>query len=149
MLIALTREPSPDMGRCELTCLPRVAIDPDLTRTQHRQYCKALMDLGCGVVALPAADGLPDAVFVEDTAIVLDQVAIITRPGAASRRPETASVAERLREHRPLLFIEPPGTLEGGDVLRVGKTLDVGLSRRTNEFGIANCARCLRPTAIR
>jgi dimethylargininase len=81
---------------------------------------------------LPAEDAMPDSVFVEDAAIVVDELAIITRPGAESRRGETASVAAALSRHRPLAYIEPPATIDGGDVLRVGRDLYVGLSTRTN-----------------
>jgi dimethylargininase len=136
LLIALTRPVSPQMGQCELTFLPRVEIDIELAGAQHREYEKALEALGCKIVYLPAEPELPDSVFVEDTAVVLDEVAIITRPGAESRRPETESVAKALRDYRGLVFIQPPGTLDGGDVLRVGKTLYVGSSSRSNPSGI-------------
>jgi dimethylargininase len=86
---------------------------------------------------VPAAPTLPDAVFVEDTALVLDELAVMTRPGAASRRAEGESVASVLRRYRPLASLEAPGTLDGGDVLRVGRTLYVGVSSRTNRQAIA------------
>jgi dimethylargininase len=136
MLIALTRDVSPALDRCELTHLPRVAIDLDLARAQHSAYERCLEELGCRVVRLPAAPELPDSVFVEDAAVVVDELAVVTRPGVASRRAETAAVAEALAEYRSLRRIEPPGTLDGGDVLRVGKTVYVGLSERTNESGL-------------
>lgn len=123
MLIAMTRSISPKMGQCELTYLPRVEIDIELARAQHREYEKTLEALGCSIVHLSAEPELPDSVFVEDTALVLDEVALITRPGAESRRLETESVAKRLGEYRELIFIQPPGTLDGGDVLRIGKTI--------------------------
>jgi len=135
-LVAITRGVSERIGRCELTYSPRVKIDLDLARAQHRIYERTLAECGCEVVSLPADSELPDSVFVEDTAIVLDEVAIIARPGVESRRPETASVARELGEYRKLEFIDSPGTLEGGDVLCVGKTLYAGLSGRTNETGI-------------
>ena len=115
--------------------MPRVGIDFELARVQHRLYDKTLNELGCKVFSLAADPQFPDSVFVEDTAIVLDEIAIIARPGVASRQPETASIARTLGEYRQLKFIEPPGTLEGGDVLRLGKMLYVGLSGRTNESG--------------
>ncbi len=111
-------------------------IDVDLARRQHHEYEVCLRSLGCLVQRLPEAPELPDAVFVEDIAIVLDEVAVITRPGAESRRPEVASVAQALISYRPLLHIEPPGILDGGDVLRLGRRLFVGLSRRSNEEAV-------------
>jgi dimethylargininase len=136
MLIAITREVSPSLGNCELSFVPRVEIDVALARAQHYRYQQALAALGCRVVTLPAEDDLPDAVFVEDVALVIEEVAVMTRPGAASRRPEGASVASVLSQHRPLLSIESPGTLEGGDVMRIGRTIFVGQSARTNASGI-------------
>lgn len=136
MWTALTREVSLTIGQCELTHLPRRPIDPALAARQHRAYEQALAELGCSVRRLPAEPDLPDAVFVEDTAVVLDEVAVMARPGAASRRPEVASVAQALQAYRDLAWIEPPGTLEGGDVLRVGRSLYVGRSSRTNAAGI-------------
>jgi dimethylargininase len=143
MLIAVTREVSPSIGGCELSFVPRVDIDVALARSQHRQYQQALKDLGCHVLSLPAEDELPDAVFVEDVALVLDEVVVMTRPGAATRRPEGASVASALIAHRPLLSIEAPGTLEGGDIMRIGRTIYVGQSARTNADGIEQLTRLL------
>ncbi|KFE66431.1 NG,NG-dimethylarginine dimethylaminohydrolase 1 [Hyalangium minutum] len=117
--------------------MQRSAIDVSVAATQHEAYRKALESLGCQVLALPAEDALPDAVFVEDVAVVLDEVAILTRPGAESRRAEVSSVAEVLARHRPLRTLEAPGTLDGGDVLRVGRSLYVGQSARSNPVGIA------------
>lgn len=137
MLIALTRDVSPAMDRCELSHLPRVVLDLDRARAQHRAYERCLEELGCRVVRLPAAPELPDSVFVEDAAVVVDELAVITRPGAPSRRGETAAVAEALAMHRAVRWIEAPGTLDGGDVLRAGKNVYVGLSQRTNQSGLA------------
>jgi len=134
--IALTREVSPRIADCELTHLERSPIDLERARAQHRAYEACLASLGCTVRRLAGAPDLPDAVFVEDAAVVLDELAIITRPGAASRRAETASVAEALAPLRPLVAIEAPGTLDGGDVLVIGRTLFVGRSGRTNAGGI-------------
>jgi dimethylargininase len=136
-MIALTRDVSPSLARCELSFVPRAAIDIERAVAQHHAYLDALTALGCRVIALPAQPDMPDAVFVEDVAIVLDEIAILTRMGAASRRAEGASVAEELMHYRPLRAIEAPGTLDGGDVLRVGRTLYVGESARTNASGIA------------
>ncbi len=145
MRLAITREVSPSIGECELTHLARAPIDLDTARAQHRQYGECLAALGCRIYRLPAEPGLPDAVFVEDTAVVLDELAIITRPGAASRRGETEAPAEALRAYRRLAAIQPPGTLDGGDVLRIGKRLWVGLSSRSNQAGIGQLRRLASP----
>ena len=145
MLIAITRQVSPAIGNCELTHLERQVIDVSLARTQHFQYEKGLSALGCEVHSLPAEPDLPDSVFVEDAAIVLDELAIITRPGASSRRPEVASVARALEPHRRLVYIEAPGTVDGGDVLRVGKTLFMGLSSRSNPSALEQMQTALHP----
>jgi dimethylargininase len=136
MRLALTRPVSDSIVACELTHLDRVVIDIDLARRQHAAYEAALEALGCQVVRLPPEPDMPDAVFVEDVAVVLDELAVVARPGAASRRGETNSVAEALERHRPLFTIDPPGTIEGGDVLRVGRMLFVGVSTRTNRPGL-------------
>ena len=140
---AVTRAVSPALGRCELSHIERTPIDVALAITQHHQYLRALDAAGCRVLTLPEQAGLPDSVFVEDVAIVLDEVAVMTRPGAPSRRPEVASVAELLRHHRPLEAIEEPGTLDGGDVLRIDRRLYVGQSARSNTDGIAQLRKLL------
>lgn len=145
MLVALTREVSPNIGQCELTYKQRETIDVDIARDQHTQYMECLSDLGYRIHCLPAEPLLPDSVFIEDTCIVLDEIAIITRPGAESRRAETSSVAKALEAYRDLVFIEPPGTIDGGDVLRIGKTLFVGLSSRSNRAGIEQMRNLLDP----
>jgi dimethylargininase len=145
MLIALTREVPTSITRCELTHLARDPIDVALARKQHEAYEQALANAGCKIVRLPTENDLPDSVFVEDTAVVLDEVAVITRPGAASRRPETASVVAALRDYRKLAFLEPPATLDGGDVLRVGRTIFVGQSTRTNADGFRQLSEAITP----
>jgi dimethylargininase len=145
MQIAITREVSPSIEQCELTHLDREAIDLDLARAQHRQYEACLAALGCQIQRLPPEPELPDAVFVEDVAVMLDELAIMTRPGAASRRPETHSVAEALAPYRRLAYIQAPGTLDGGDVLRVDQTLWVGLSSRSNPAGMKQMHALLAP----
>ncbi|GAB3383363.1 dimethylarginine dimethylaminohydrolase family protein [Lysobacter fragariae] len=137
MRIAITREVSPSLGDCELTHVDRTAIDVDKAKAQHRAYKHVLASLGCRVLALEAEPTMPDAVFVEDVAVVLDEVAVMTRPGAESRRNEGASVAELLQRYRPLRAIQAPGTIDGGDVLRIGRTVFVGQSGRSNAQGIA------------
>ena len=136
MTIAITRAVSPAIQQCELTYQSRTPVDYELACTQHHQYKRALADLGCHVITLPADADLPDSVFVEDTALVLDEIAVITRPGAESRRSETVSIARALAKYRSLVTITAPGTLEGGDILRVGKMVYVGLSGRSNPAGI-------------
>lgn len=143
--IAVTRGVSPAIVRCELVHQERRPIDVAAARRQHRRYEEALAALGCRVEALPADPELADSVFVEDAAIVLDEVAVITRPGAESRRGETSAIASALTPHRSLLFIEAPGTLDGGDVLRIGKTLYVGLSGRSNQAAIDQLTAALVP----
>jgi dimethylargininase len=143
MWTAVIREVSPALAGCELSYIPREAIDVTRAHAQHHEYRRALESLGCRVLSLPAEAGLPDSVFVEDVAIVLDEVAILTRPGAPSRRAEVSGVAELLRRYRPTLAIEAPGTLDGGDVLRVGRTLYVGLSARSNAAGIEQLCELL------
>jgi dimethylargininase len=145
MLIAITRQISPRFQECELTHLDRLPIDLELARTQHHEYEAALRDLGCEVISLPPEPDLPDSVFVEDVALVFDEVAIITRPGADSRKTETESIARALSPYRPLLTIEPPGTLDGGDVLRVGQTVYIGLSSRSNRSAVEQTQRFLAP----
>ncbi len=143
MWLAITREVSPALGDCQLSYVSREAINVVRASAQHRAYRHALKTLGCRLLSLPAEPELPDAVFVEDVAIVLDEVAVLTRPGALSRRAEVASVADVLRPYRPLLAIEAPGTLDGGDVLRLGRTLYVGESARSNAAGIAQLRELL------
>jgi dimethylargininase len=139
--LALTREISPALEHCELTHLARSPIDVTRARAELEAYEGALRDLGCEVRRLPAAPDMPDSVFVEDAAVVLDELAVITRPGAASRRAETGAVADAIRRYRPVAAILAPGTLDGGDVLRVGRTLFVGVGSRTNESGVAQFRR--------
>lgn len=145
MRIALTREVSEAIARCELTHLDRVTIDVGLARVQHAEYELRLRSLGCTVVRLPPAPDMPDAVFVEDVAVVLDELAVIARPGARSRRGETESMQAVLETHRPLFWIEAPGTIEGGDVLRVDRTLFVGVSTRTNQSGLDQFRELVEP----
>ena len=137
MWTAITRDVSPSLGGCELSFVPRTGIDVARAAAQHEDYRRALESLGCRVITLPAQADLPDAVFVEDVALVFDEVAVMTRPGAESRRTEGDSVASVLAAFRPLLSIEAPGTLDGGDVLRIGRTVYVGEAARSNAEGIA------------
>ncbi len=132
MPIAITRAISQSIANCELTHLERTPIDLQLARAQHQQYEDALKSIGCEVISLPELAQFPDSVFVEDTAVILDEVAIITNPGAVARKPEIDSIAEVLQKYRKLIYIESPATVDGGDVLVVGKKIYVGLSSRSN-----------------
>ena len=143
--IAITRAVPASIEACELTHLERSAIDVERARRQHIEYQRALTELGCVVIELPEEPELPDSVFVEDTAVVFDECAVIMRPGAESRRAETASVRAALSTYRTLNQIEPPGTVDGGDVLRIGRRVFVGQSTRTNEEGIRQLSALLRP----
>jgi dimethylargininase len=145
MPIAITRAVPASLARCELTHLARTPIDVTRAARQHAEYEAALEAMGCTLRRLPAADELPDSVFVEDVALVLDEMAVVMRPGAESRRNERASLAPVLSEYRTLDAIAAPGTMDGGDVLRIGKTLYVGLSTRTNEDGAHQLARIVEP----
>ena len=145
MLIALTRPPSPRLAECELTHLPCRPIDVELAADQHRGYCDELARLGCEVRELPATPELPDGVFVEDRAVVLDEVAIITRSAAVRRREETPSVEAALRCHRPIEHIAAPATVDGGDVLHMDRTLLVGLSPRSNIRAVEQMREHLAP----
>lgn len=136
MPIAITRAVSAGIASCELTHLERQAIDLERACAQHRAYEEALVRAGCRVESLPALDDLPDSVFVEDVAVVLDEIAVVTRPGAESRRPEAARIAPVLSNYRRVTFIQPPGTLDGGDVLRLGRRIYVGRSGRSDDSGI-------------
>ncbi len=137
MLIAITREVSPRLAACELSFVEREPIDVERALAQHHEYQRVLTTLGCEVRVLDTQLDMPDSVFVEDVAVVLDEVAVMTRPGAPSRRDEGASIAEVLRRYRPLRAIEAPGTLDGGDVLCIGRSVYVGESARSNATGIA------------
>jgi dimethylargininase len=145
MPIAITRAVSSALVRCELTYLPRVSIDLARARLQHRAYEQVLRDEGYVVEQLAADEDLPDSVFVEDAAIVFDECAVIARPGAESRRPEVPVVASAVARYRPIHIIQPPGTLDGGDVLVVGRAVFVGRSNRTNREAILQMQRILTP----
>jgi dimethylargininase len=142
---ALVRKISRSLGDCELLHVPRGRIDVALAQRQHDQYVLALKANGIEVTTLPEQPELPDAVFVEDTAVILDEVGIICRPARESRLAEVESVAEIFGKIRKIHWIREPGTLEGGDILRVKKTLYVGLSTRTNAEGISQLKEIVQP----
>jgi dimethylargininase len=147
--VALMRGVPPTIDRCELTYRTWEPFDLDRAIAQHAAYAALLRSLGLEVVELPADPALPDCCFVEDVAIVLDEVALLTMPAPPSRRGEIAAVAEALARFRRLERTPLPATLEGGDVLRVGRRLFVGRSARTNEAGIAYLASVAEPLGYR
>ena len=136
MAIAITREVSPRFDECEITHIDRSPIDLHIAQAQHQGYVQTLKELGCEVIELPAEAHLPDSVFIEDTAFILPEVAVITRPGADSRKPETESIARALQPYYELRFIQEPGTVDGGDVLVLGKDIFVGMSTRSNQAAV-------------
>lgn len=138
---AITRAVSSSIGHCELTYVPRGVIDVERARAQHAHYEECLVRLGCDVIRLPEAPGFPDSVFVEDMAIVLDELAIITRSGAESRRGESETVETALRTFRETARIDPPATIDGGDVLVMGRRIFIGRSGRTNAQAIEQVRR--------
>ena len=145
MLTAITRAVSPSILNCELSFIDRSPIDLSVAQKQHHAYENLLATLGARVVSLPAEPDLPDSMFVEDPAIVLDELAVIMPLGTASRRPEAASLATALSKFRKLEYVTLPGTMEGGDVLRIGRKLFVGITKRTNAEGIRQLAAILAP----
>jgi dimethylargininase len=145
MLTAITRAVSPAIVNCELSFIDRKPIDLAIAQEQHRAYEKLLGKLGARVISLPAEPDLPDSMFVEDPAIVLDELAVILPLGTETRRREAPSLAQALAKFRKLEYVSLPGTLEGGDILRIGRKLFVGLTRRSNAEGIRQLAAILAP----
>jgi len=140
-VIAVTRGVSPSISECELTHIDRIPIDYGQAVAEHDQYCALLRSMGCEVVELPGDAEYPDGVFIEDTAVVLDDVAVITRPGAESRRGETRAVAEVLSSYRRLAHVTAPATLDGGDVLVLRNRIYAGESERSNGEGREQLSR--------
>jgi dimethylargininase len=149
MLTALTRAVSRSLASCELTWLPRRPIDIDLAIEQHKQYERSLTAMGIHVISLPEQPAMPDAVFVEDPLLVFDELAIVTRMSSPSRRPESETLAEAITPFRPVRFLSEPATLDGGDVMRIGRDVFVGLSSRTNAAGVDQLTRQLQPFGYR
>jgi len=145
MLTAITRAVSPALSRCELSFIERTPIDMDKAREQHHAYEKTLAALGAKVISLPPEAELPDSMFVEDPAIVLDELAIVFPLGTETRRREAESLAKAIAPFRKIEKVTLPGTVEGGDILRVGKKLYVGLTARTNEDGIRQLKNIVAP----
>ena len=148
-VLALVRPVSPRLADCELMEIERRPIDAGRAVQQHQKYVVTLAELGARIEHLPALPEHPDGVFVEDTAVILPELAIITRPGAASRQGEVESTAHALSPHRPLRRIVAPATLDGGDVLRIGRALYVGSSARTNRDGIVQLEAAAGPCGYR
>jgi dimethylargininase len=145
MLTAITRGVSAALVNCELTFVDRTPISLEKAVQQHRDYETMLEKFGAQVQSLPAENTLPDSMFVEDPAIVLDELAVIFPLGTESRRAEAVSLALAIAAYRPLKHVKLPGTVEGGDVLRVGRQLFVGLSKRTNEEGVRQLRSIVEP----
>ena len=145
MLSAITRGVSPSIGDCKLTYMSRDRIDVTLATRQHEAYRQFLEQMGVTVTLLPLLPEAPDAVFIQDTAIVVDEVAVVASMAVESRRQEVPSVADFLAKHRPLRYLAPGATLEGGDVVRIGRTLYTGFSGRTSLDGIEQLRGVLEP----
>jgi dimethylargininase len=145
MALALTHIISPDIARCELSFIQRSPIDYDLAVQQHAAYCALLGDCGLRVTELTVNSVYPDSTFIEDTAVVVDEIAVMARMGAGSRRGEVPGVESVLAAYRKIDHIRPPATLEGGDVLRAGDKVFVGITPRTNTAGVSSLRATLKP----
>lgn len=145
MLTAITRGVSPAIVNCELTFVQRAPINLKKAIEQHAEYERALQHFGARVVSLPAEPSLPDSMFVEDPALVLNELAVIFPLGTESRRAETESLAKALAPYRELKYVRLPGTMEGGDLLRVGRRIFAGLSKRTTAEGIRQLQAIVEP----
>lgn len=145
MLIALTHMISPNINNCELTFLKREPIQIHIAEKQHKEYCNLLRKLGVEVSELTVNRSYPDSTFIEDTAVVVDELAVMTHMGIESRRGEVKGIERELMKYRKIVHIRPPATLEGGDVLQAGKTIFAGLSPRTNKEGIESLKSFLKP----
>jgi dimethylargininase len=145
MKFAITRDVSPRIGNCELAHIEREPIDLGRAREQHDAYCGVLSELGWTIISLPASPDLPDSVFVEDMAVVTDEAAILTSPGAISRRLEIAPVEEVLGKFRKAAVVRPPATLDGGDALILGRDVWVGVGARTNGLAVEVLREMLQP----
>ena len=144
-LRALLRTPSPALAECELTHIERVEIDIDRALDQHRAYAALLARLGVEVTILDPLRDYPDSCFVEDAALAFPECFVLTSPGVASRQGEPAIMRGSLPDDRPIVTLSLPGTIDGGDVLTVGKAVFVGLTSRTNKAGVEALAAALAP----
>jgi dimethylargininase len=143
--VAITRKPSRRLEEGERTHVGRDPIDYAKALAQHDAYRQALRDLGATETRLDDAEAYADGVFIEDTALVLDEVAIMMRPGAESRRAEVVGVARVLADHRELVHVDAPATIDGGDIVVCGRRILVGRSARTNTAGIEALAGLTKP----
>ena len=149
MPIALTHIVTPNLSECQLTHRERLPINLALATRQHAAYCDTLHSHGLEVIELDVNRDYPDSVFVEDTAVVVDEVAVMANPGAPSRQGEVTNMEPVLAKYRPIARIQPPVTLDGGDVLIVGKKVFVGLSTRTDRAGAEALRSILTPLGYR
>jgi dimethylargininase len=145
MLTAITRAVSPALANCELSFIERIPIDMEKARAQHHAYESALASLGARVISLQEEPELPDSMFVEDPAIVLDELAVVFPLGTETRRREAASLAKVISRFRKIESVTLPGTVEGGDILRIDRKLFVGRTARTNEEGIRQLRAIVKP----
>jgi dimethylargininase len=145
MTTAICRGISPRFNECEITHIGRRPINLKKARAQHEEYVRTLAFLGCTILELPEEKDFPDSVFVEDTAIVLPEIAIIANPGAVSRAGETESIARVLAQFRPIVKLPPSATLDGGDVLVMGRQIYVGMSTRSNFKSLTQLRNILSP----
>ena len=143
-LVAVTNVPSPLLYLGVRTFADEAAVDYAVALREHEQYRDALRRCGCRVISLEVNRDHPDSVFVEDTALVLDEVAIMMSPGAASRRDEPRAIEQTLREYRHIVRVESPATIDGGDIVLSGRQLYAGESQRTNVAGISALATLSR-----
>lgn len=145
MLSALTRKVGKSINNCELTYADRQQINVEKAQQQHMEFENALRKLGVNVLSLESDDTLPDSVFVEDTAVITKEFAVITPMGTKSRKDEPDKIAEILKQYRPLKYINKNTSLEGGDIVQAEDTFYVGISSRTNHEGFENLAEILLP----
>jgi dimethylargininase len=137
----VVRRPGPEMPGALSSSGAAAGIDFELALLQHTRYTRILTDLGIDLIQLPAEPAFPDGCFVEDTCIMLPDVAVITRPGAPSRRGETVSIEREIARHKEVYRMSGDGTLDGGDILRLGRTYLIGLSERTDIRGAEELGR--------
>lgn len=143
MLVALTHSVSPAICNCELTYRDREPIDYDRAVEQHAGYCQLIRTCGAQVVELHVNGDYPDSTFIEDTAVVVDEIAVMANIGVPSRQGEVDGIAAEMARFREVTHVQSPATLDGGDVLIVGKDVFVGRSARTNDAGIASLTQIL------
>jgi len=143
VVTAITRKISPRFNECEITHIDRTPIDLDRARSQHHEYVQLLASLGCNVIELAEEADLPDSVFVEDVAFILPEAAVVTRPGADSRKPETESIIPALSPFRELIHVPAPATVDGGDVLVLGKNIYIGMSTRSSHEAVTQLQNLL------